>query len=161
MMWMLRAKRTATMTLNHRRRSRLRVTMPEAQRLKSLADPRNGRPAQEGTTISHRTPSCMACVAVYVASPLFHVHQLTVAQGRARPHRRVVSYPQRITRAYTYHFQVDSSDEDDESGSDVPRKRQRTASRKGMLFHQNSSRDVLIHCHSIEATHPGLQVSRL
>ncbi|KAF9696258.1 hypothetical protein EKO04_006107 [Ascochyta lentis] len=34
--------------------------------------------------------------------------------GRARPHRRV----------------VDSSDEEDDSGSDVPRKRQRTASRK-------------------------------
>jgi hypothetical protein len=39
-------------------------------------------------------------------------------------------------------LQVDSSDEDDDSGSDQPRKRQRTASRKGNLdsstFHHKS-----------------------
>jgi len=64
-----------------------------------------------------------------------NVHELTPTQGRARPHRRVVSYPRPATRDDAHKSQVDSSDEDDESGSDVPRKRQRTASRKGTPCH--------------------------
>jgi chromodomain-helicase-DNA-binding protein 1 len=56
---------------------------------------------------------------------------LTSAQGRARPHRRIVSRPSHPEYIITDLYQVDSDDEDDDSDSDQPRKRQRTASRKG------------------------------
>jgi chromodomain-helicase-DNA-binding protein 1 len=36
--------------------------------------------------------------------PHLHVYKLTVIQGRARPHRRVVSYPKRVIGDDTYKF---------------------------------------------------------
>jgi chromodomain-helicase-DNA-binding protein 1 len=60
-------------------------------------------------------------------------HELTAAQGRARPSRRIVSDPQLMGESSINSLQVDSDDEDDEDySSDQPRKRQRTASRKSL-----------------------------
>lgn len=56
---------------------------------------------------------------------------LTSTQGRARPHRRIVRCLGLMALMFTNTSQVDSDDEDDDTGSDQPRKRQRTASRKG------------------------------
>jgi chromodomain-helicase-DNA-binding protein 1 len=64
-----------------------------------------------------------------------YIHELTVAQGRARPSRRLVSDPQLTKKVNIDMTQVESSDEDDDSGSDKPRKRARTASRKSLSTH--------------------------
>ena len=62
-----------------------------------------------------------------------HKHRLTHSQGRARPTRRIVGNPSEMAELASDTIQVDSSDEDDQSESPEPRKRQRTASRKSTL----------------------------
>lgn len=92
-------------------------------------------------------------------SPLENL--LMSAQGRARPHRRIVSCLGLMKQIDTDPLQVDSDDEDDDSGSDQPRKRQRTASRKGMRIHQNSISAVLIHHPSLEPADTSISSGRL
>lgn len=88
------------------------------------------------------------------SSANFHPGSCQASPSSRKPLRRPTSH-------VTYQLQVDSSDEDDDSGSDVPRKRQRTASRKSMLLHRLSLRVALINRHSVEAAYTRLPVGWL
>ena len=78
--------------------------------------------------------SVRGCLSVQKSS-------LTLTQGRARPTRRIVRDSYQMEKPLSNNTQVDSSDDDDQSESDAPRKRQRTASRKGDRI-SNSSQSI-------------------
>lgn len=88
-------------------------------------------------------------------------HALTPSQGRARPSRRIVSLHESMKGLVTDRFQVDSSDEDDDSGSDQPRKRQRTTSRKGLLTQPHIVFSILTQQYSLAPSNSRISVSRL
>jgi hypothetical protein len=106
-----------------------RSSSPESKR------PLKRKASDEAEDYIEQNPSLYGLRRSVCGFHSLHVHELTVAQGRARPSRRVVSDSQSVNKVQIDMIQVDSSDEDDDSGSDKPRKRQRTASRKSLSTH--------------------------